>query len=227
MKVLALIPAYNEEASIAGVVQATLGRVDQVVVVDDGSRDATSERAREAGALVLRQASNGGKGAALQAGSHYAIEHGYDVVVTLDADGQHDPESIPDLLEPLRLGAADMAVGSRKTQWSRHMPILRRITNAWMSWFLSQLAGQPMEDTQSGFRAISTAVLRTVHVDSNHFEAESEFLLVAARLRYRISWVPIRVIYGLRPSHIHPVRDTLRFALMMARVLLAPGRTGS
>jgi glycosyltransferase involved in cell wall biosynthesis len=225
VKVLALIPAYNEETSISGVVEASRGYVDCVVVVDDGSRDQTAARAEQAGATVLRQAINGGKGAALAAGSRYAIEQGYDVAVTLDADGQHDPQSIPDLLEPLRLGQADMAVGSRKTQWSKHMPVVRRITNAWMSWFLSLLAGQPMEDTQSGYRAISTEVLRHVQVDSTHFEAESEFLLVAARLRYRIAWVPIRVIYGLRPSHIHPIRDTVRFAVMMARVLLVPRRS--
>lgn len=224
MRVLAIIPAYNEAASIAAVVASTAPYVEQVVVVDDGSRDNTAAIAGKAGAHVLRQARNGGKGAALQAGADYAIAAGVDAIVALDADGQHDPQSIPALIAPLAVGAADMSVGSRKQAWSSHMPLVRRLTNAFMSWLLSRVAGQPMEDTQSGFRCISIPVLRDIRVQTRHFEAESEFLLKAARAGWRIAWVPIRAIYGdgLRPSHIRPARDTMRFLRMLVRTLRTP-----
>lgn len=224
MRVLAIIPAYNEAASIARVVVATQPYVEQVVVVDDGSRDDTAAIAEQAGAHVLRQTRNGGKGAALQAGADYAIAAGADAIVALDADGQHEPQSIPGLIAPLADGHADLSVGSRKRVWSTHMPLIRRFTNAFMSWLLSQVAGQHMEDTQSGFRCISVPVLRDIRVETRHFEAESEFLLKAARAGWRIAWVPIRAIYGdgLRRSHIHPIRDTVRFLRMLVRALRAP-----
>jgi glycosyltransferase involved in cell wall biosynthesis len=221
LRVVAVIPAFNEAASIGRVVAATLPYVEQVVVVDDGSRDETARLAAEAGAHVLVQPQNKGKGAALQRGGDYAVESGFDAIVALDADGQHDPRSIPALIEPLAHGQADMSVGSRKLQWSTHMPWIRRMTNAFMSALLSRVAGQPMEDTQSGYRCISVPVLRDVRVAASHFEAESEFLLKAARAGWRIAWVPIKAIYGddVRPSHIRPVRDTIRFLRMLARVL--------
>jgi len=218
---VAIIPAYNEAKSIAQVVAATLPHVEQVVVVDDGSKDDTAALAREAGAHTLVQPCNAGKGAALQAGTDYALQAGFDALVALDADGQHDPNSIPALIEPVTAGSADMSVGSRKREWSKHMPWVRRMTNDLMSRFLSWVAGQPMEDTQSGYRCISVKVLRGVHVETTHFEAESEFLLRAARAGFRIAWVPIKSIYGsdMRPSHIHPVRDALRFLKMLVRIM--------
>jgi glycosyltransferase involved in cell wall biosynthesis len=219
MRVVAVIPAFNEEASIVRVVQATAPHVDAVVVVDDGSRDRTAQVAREAGAHALVQPQNAGKGAALEAGFDYAMQNGFDVVVALDADGQHDPIYIPDLRAPIESGEADMAVGSRKRNWTGSMPLVRRLTNSFMSWMLGLVAGQPMEDTQSGYRAIHVRVLKDVKVSARHFEAESEFLLTAARKRFRIAWVPISVIYGVRPSHIRPVRDTIRFFKMLFRVL--------
>jgi len=222
LRLLAVIPAYNEAASIQRVVADTIPFVDTVLVVDDGSRDDTATLARQAGAQVHAQPRNMGKGAALQAGMDYCLEHGFDVAVTLDADGQHEPRSIPDLAEPIRSGRADMSVGSRKQQMSTHMPFIRRFTNRFMSWMLGLVAGQPMEDTQSGYRAISAPVLRGVRVSSSHFEAESEFLLKAARLGFRIAWIPIATIYGGRPSHIHPIHDTARFFRMMWNVLRAP-----
>ena len=222
LRLVAIIPAYNEAASIARVVEATLPFVDQVVVVDDGSHDDTVERAARAGAFVLKQKVNSGKGAALEVGFAYAVHGGYDAMVTLDADGQHDPTRIPDLCTPIAAGAADMSVGSRKREWARRMPVLRRVTNAMMSWLLSAVAGQPMEDTQSGFRCIGVRVARSVRVRARHFEAESEFLIRAARVGFRIAWVPIPAIYGadFRPSHIRPARDFVRFLRMMTRILL-------
>lgn len=224
MRVVAIIPAYNEAASIAGVVRETLPFVEAVAVVDDGSRDGTADIAREAGAHVIEQPRNKGKGRALQAGADYCLAGGFDALVALDADGQHDPRSIPDLRRPVEEARADMAVGSRKAEWARHMPLVRRITNSVMSRLLSLVAGQVMEDTQSGYRLIHARVLRVVTMESSHFEAESEFLLKAARHGFRIGWVPIRAIYGGRPSHIRPFRDLIRFVRMMWRVLVGTPR---
>jgi glycosyltransferase involved in cell wall biosynthesis len=220
LRLLALIPAYNEAASIARLVEATRPYVEAVLVVDDGSRDATAELARQAGATVLVQPVNGGKGAALQRGFDYCLEQGFEAVVTLDADGQHDPALIPALVAPLAEGTADLVVGSRRQLWDRHMPLVRRLTNAFMSWLLSRVAGQRLEDTQSGYRVLHARVLRQVRPRTSRFEAESEFLLVAARRGFRIAWVPISVIYGGRPSHVRPLADGLRFARMLVRVLL-------
>lgn len=219
MRVVAIIPAYNEAASIYGVVEETRKYVDDVVVVDDGSGDNTSAVAEQAGARTLRQPRNMGKGKALQAGMDHAVLSEYDAAIFLDADGQHDPTSIPSLRDPLDRGVADMAVGSRKAEWATRMPLPNRLTNKFMSWLLSLVAGQPMEDTQCGYRIIHTRVLRTVRMDSSHFEAESEFLLKAARHGFRIAWVPIRSIYGLRPTHIRPLRDSILFFKMLVRVL--------
>ena len=222
MRILAVIPAYNEAGSIAGVVHETLPFVEAVAVVDDGSTDRTADLAREAGAHVIVQPCNMGKGRALQAGADYCLAEGYDAMVALDADGQHDPRSIPHLRAPVEQGRADMAVGSRKADWARKMPIVRRITNLLMSRLLSLIAGQPMEDTQSGYRLLHARVLQVIKMEASHFEAESEFLLKAARHGFHISWVPIRAIYGGRPSHIRVLRDTVRFLRMMWRVFTSP-----
>ncbi len=219
MRLIAVIPAYNESASIARVVDLCKPYVDRVVVIDDGSKDNTAEVATRAGATVVSQPRNMGKGAALQAGMDYTVREGFDAAVFLDADGQHEPTSIPDLRRPVENGSADMAVGSRKHEWDSKMPLANRLTNLCMSWFLSFIARQPMEDTQNGYRLITARVMQTVRMETSRFEAESEFLLKAARRGYRIAWVPIRTIYGLRPSHIRPFRDSLRFFRMICRVL--------
>lgn len=219
VKTLALIPAYNESASIGKVIEATRAYLPDLLVVDDGSQDNTAEVARAAGAEVLVQNPNQGKGAALQAGMDYAVGAGYDAVVTLDADGQHDPAVIPGLLAPLEQGRARISVGSRMGEWNQKMPLIRRLTNGFMSWFLSKICGQKMEDTQSGFRAIHADVMRSIRLQGRRFDAESEFLIKAARQGHPIAWVPMPTIYGGRPSHINPIRDSLRWIRMLYRVL--------
>lgn len=217
--VFAIIPAYNEAQRIAPVIQRTLPYVSRVVVVNDGSKDETARVSREAGAVVVDQPHNQGKGAALQAGFDYSVREGADAVVTLDADGQHRPEDIPRLMAPLSDVGVSAVVGSRKAQVER-MPFVRRMTNLFMSWLLSQVAGQTMEDTQSGYRVYRTAVIKDLTVQSSRFEAESEVLLRAARKGHRFAWVPIEAIYEEgRKSHIHPLRDTIRFFAMLFRVV--------
>jgi glycosyltransferase involved in cell wall biosynthesis len=214
----AVVPAKDAAGTIVDVVaalRATFPAID-LIVVDDGSADATGDRAREAGARVVRHEVNRGKGAALQTGFDAALARGADIVLALDADGQHPPASAPGLLTALE--QADIVVGSRKSDRTG-MPWLRRVTNDVTSWWVSQLARQPIEDSQSGYRAIRAEVLRRVRPASSRFEYESEFLVVAARAGFRIGSAPIPTLYNAPGSHIHPLRDTIRFIRFVWRHL--------
>ncbi len=201
MRTLAIIPGYNEEAAIGDVVARTLKTLE-VLVVDDGSRDATAERAAAAGAVVLRQRPNQGKGAALRAGFAWALERGYDAVVTLDADGQHDPREIPRFLAAHEETGADLVIGRR--DFGR-MPLTRRMANTLGGWTFSWAVGQPIPDNQSGYRLLSRRLLeQVVESDEPGFEFEVEMIAVSIRERYRLSWVPISTIYAGEASHIRP-----------------------
>ena len=215
---MAVIPAKDAAGTIGEVVRG-LRRVLpdlEVLVVDDGSADETAARAREAGARVERHDVNRGKGAALQTGFDAAVGAGADAVLALDADGQHDPACAPALLAALE--HADVVVGSRHAD-RRGMPWLRKATNDVTSWWVSRLAGQRVEDSQSGYRALRAAVIRRVRPASTRFEYESEFLVAAARAGFRVGSAPIPTLYNAPGSHIHPVRDTIRFVRFVWRHL--------
>ena len=216
MKVIAVIPARDAAATVGEVVRGVRHVLPtaEVVVVDDGSTDATGERAREAGAVVVRHESNRGKGAALESGFGEALRRGADAVIVLDADGQHDPASAPGLLEALE--GADMIVGSRERDRTG-MPWLRRATNDVTTWLVSLLARRRIHDSQSGYRAIRASVLRAVRPQSRRFEYESEFLIAAARAGFSIGEAPVPTLYNAPGSHIDPLRDTLRFIRLVIR----------
>ncbi|HEU4724100.1 MAG TPA: glycosyltransferase family 2 protein [Candidatus Eisenbacteria bacterium] len=218
MKVTAVIPAKDAASTIGDVVRGVMAETPgaDVIVVDDGSADATGERAREAGARVVRHEVNQGKGAALQSGFDAALASGAEAVVALDADGQHDPSYAPKLIAAL--DGFDVIVGSRNADRTG-MPWLRRKTNDVTSWWVSRLAGQRIEDSQSGFRAIRATVLRAVRPASRRFDYESEFLVAAARAGFRIGAAPIPTLYNAPGSHIHPFRDTIRFIRFVLRHL--------
>lgn len=216
--VCVLIPAYNEEKSIAGVVRSVTSLGYAVLCVDDGSKDRTGDEARRAGAEVLTLSPNRGKGGALKAGIERFLRSRYEALVMMDADGQHDPADLQKLLEPIRSGTADLVIGDRMSR-TQGMPPVRVVTNRFMSWLLSTFAGQAMPDTQCGYRAANRAVLDKVRIRSNRFEVESEILLEAARRRFRIASVPVRCVYEGRPSHIQPAKDTLRFVAFLIRRL--------
>jgi len=164
---------------------------------------------------VLTHPVNQGKGASLRAGFASAIAAGYDDVVTMDADGQHDPRDLAHFLTAAQdHPEAAMIIGARL---ERHrMPLARRWTNRLMSWWLSRLSGVEVPDTQCGFRLIRANFLRQCRLVSQHFEIESELVLEAARLKQPILSIPIRTLYHHEASHIHPVRDTVRFLRLLA-----------
>jgi glycosyltransferase involved in cell wall biosynthesis len=220
MRTLVVIPCKDLEHEVGNVVRGVLGLglgLD-VVVVDDGSTDGTSEAARAAGAHVLTHEVNLGKGAALRTGFEYAVEKGYDAVITMDGDGQHDPKAIPDFLEALQKCDADVIVGTRMHAVG-DMPKLRIWTNRTTSRVVSFLAGQKIPDSQSGFRLIKVRVLRDIVKSfvTSRYDTESELLIRAARRGYKSASVGIRSIYRGTVSHINPVVDTLRFLRLVGR----------
>jgi glycosyltransferase involved in cell wall biosynthesis len=237
MNVCLLIPAYNEARTIGQVVSKARKMIDSftsfedmpVVVVDDGSQDATARIAQDSGALVLKHQFNSGKGAALRTGFQYVLDHGYDAVITMDSDGQHDVDDIPRFLEAfdeisprghgcLRSRGPGIILGSRMQDIST-MPAVRKFTNKLTSFVGSLLAHQELKDSQSGFRLISSDVLRAVELETAGFEMESELLVKASKAGFRISSVPIKTIYGQEVSKINPVVDTCRFLRLLLRSL--------
>ena len=224
----AVIPAYREARHIGPVIEAVRALGATVLVVDDGSPDDTARVAEAAGAVVLRHPANRGKGAALQTGFREALRRGCAFVVTLDADGQHDPADLPNFLDAFRRTGIPVLVGNRMGDRAA-MPWLRRITNRVMSRLLSSIMGHYVPDTQCGYRLYRSDILAVVALDSPGFAAESEVLLRLAARGVRMDAVRVRTIYGDEASSIRPVRDTWRFFRMLmryrrdGRITRAPG----
>ncbi len=186
-----------------------------VLVVDDGSVDETVQRSEAAGAEVLRQQPNQGKGAALKAGFKWALEHGYAAVITLDADGQHDPTEIPRFLEVFTARKPDLIIGAR--DFSR-MPFIRRMANSFGTWAFSWAMGQHIRDNQSGYRLIGRRMMGAVlESGESGFEFEVEMIVECTRRGFVLDWVPIRTIYAGEHSHIQPLGHTLKFFQMVWR----------
>jgi glycosyltransferase involved in cell wall biosynthesis len=200
-RVIAVVPAFEEGPRIAAVVTAALGHLP-VVVVDDGSTDDTADRAAAAGAVVVRQVPNQGKGAALREGFRYALEHGADAVVTLDADGQHDPDEIPAFIAAYERDQPELIVGARDF---RRMPAVRRLSNTLGGALFSAAVGRRIPDNQSGYRLIGRRLM-TALLESGEdgFAFEVEMIARCIALGEPIAWVPIRTIYAGEPSHIRP-----------------------
>jgi glycosyltransferase involved in cell wall biosynthesis len=213
VEIVALIPAYQEATRLGPVVEATLRHLP-VVVVDDGSTDDTAAVAEAAGATVLRQVPNQGKGAALRMGFRHALEAGCQAVVTLDADGQHDPAEIPAFLAAWEASGAPLVVGCRTFG---EMPLVRRIANELGTRTFSWAVGRHIADNQSGYRLIAAPLMRRL-LDSREtgFEFEVEMITTAIRAGMAIDWVPIRTIYAGESSHIRPVHHVSNF-LRVAR----------
>lgn len=207
-QILALIPAYNEAARLAPVVAGARAYLP-VLVVDDGSGDDTAAVAERAGATVLRQQPNQGKGVALQAGFGWAMEQGYVAALTLDADGQHDPAEIPKFLQAYESNRADLIIGSRRFA---QMPPVRRLANSLGRRAFSWALGQDVPDNQSGYRLISRRLMEAMLASGEQgFEFEVEMIVVSVQAGFTLDWVPIRTIYAGESSHINPVRHTLNF----------------
>ncbi|HPY33889.1 MAG TPA: glycosyltransferase family 2 protein [Anaerolineaceae bacterium] len=213
-KILVVIPAYNEAERLGAVAAAAASHLP-VLVVDDGSRDETARVGREAGAEVLEQKPNQGKGAALRAGFRYALAQGCDAVITLDADGQHDPTEIPLFLQALQETGADLIIGRR--DFSR-MPWVRRLSNTLGTRLFSWAAGQAVHDNQSGYRLISRRLMEaSLRSAQQGFAFEVEMIVECVRSGFQLAWVPIRTIYAGEGSHISPLKHVVEFVRVSAQ----------
>ncbi|MGH9878200.1 MAG: glycosyltransferase family 2 protein [Nitrososphaerales archaeon] len=206
-KVIACIPAYNQEQSIEKVVQATLRYVDRVIVVDDGSFDDTATLAERSGAFVIRHPINMGYGAALKSGFTLALKSNADIIVTLDADLQHNPEDIPSLLSPIINGTAQIVIGSRLGEQGK-IPTYRKAGISFIT-KLVQLNGVSVKDAQSGFRAYTEKALRSIlpNLTNSNMGLSFESLAEASKHNLPIAEVPVVIKYdtGLPTSKKHPI----------------------
>lgn len=218
MKVFALIPALNAEESIAAVIRDCKAVNEDVVVIDDGSADRTAEIARAAGAQVVSHPVNRGKGAALKTGFAYAIEHGFDAVITLDADGQHLPREIPKFLAAYAETGADLIIGGRAHLFGEMLP-RRRFANRFSARCIAYAAKTNVTDSQSGFRLYSTRLLAAIRLRSDGFDMESEVIVQAGCRGFKVITIPIDLgfVDGQSTSHYKPLGDTLRIAWTVIR----------
>lgn len=219
MKTCVIIPTYNESKAIAGLVRQIHEQNLEVVVVDDGSQDNTSQIARDNGATVLRNETNQGKGAALIKGFNYVLNKDFDAIIAMDGDGQHLTTEIPFFIRLAEFSDTAIVIGNRMQQ-RKNMPLVRVLTNKFMSWLISYVAGQKIPDTQCGFRLIKTEVLEKLKLSTSKYETESEIIIKASRLGFKIESVPIKTIYEGEKSQINPLVDTLRFFKYILREII-------
>ncbi len=207
-RVVCVIPAYRAERTLPGVLTEVRRALPhaRIIVVDDGSPDATAAVAKDFADWTIRLAANCGKGAALRAGFEEVLRAGDDVVLTLDADGQHDPAYAPALIAAL--DGADVVIGARARAGSS-MPLRRRMTNAMASAAIARVAGIRLWDTQSGFRAIRRSVLERVRARGDRYEYETDFLIRAARAGFRVCNAAVPTVYG-SVSHFRGMSDSAR-----------------
>lgn len=194
-KVIAVIPAYNEGNVIADVVRSLNGVVDEIIVVDDGSGDASGKLARDAGARVLRHRINRGQGAALQTGTEAALRRGADIVVHFDADGQHDVGDIARLIEPLQSNRADVVLGSRFLGQARNIPTTRRLVLRAGRLFMRLFSGLSLTDAQNGLRAMTREAARAISITQDGMAHASEILDRIGELGLRYLEVPVTIHY--------------------------------
>lgn len=218
-----LIPALNAEVTLGPVVQQARRELPDVVVIDDGSTDATGQVAKESGAVVLRHPVNRGKGGALKTGFAWALDNGVDGVITLDADGQHLPKEIPRFVEARQKTGADMIIGGRAHLFQGMLP-RRRFANRLSAWTIAMASGSAITDSQSGFRFYSANLIRAVKLRSDGFSMESEVIVRAGRGGFKVITLPIELgfVDGISTSHYKPIKDTLHIAWTVLRTRLFP-----
>jgi len=221
VRTIAIVPAFNEEGSLGTVleeIRAADPELD-VVVVNDGSTDATARRAAAAGAAVVTLPFNVGIGGAVQTGYQYALERGFDVAIQVDGDGQHDPREIAQVLEPILDGRADLVVGTRFVEGGGYRGTrLRRIGIRIFAAVVSLLVGQRVSDTTSGFRAVNRKALKLFAAEYPHDYPEVESIVLLSRHHLTMLEVPVQMrVRETGNSSITAIRS----AYYMIKVLLA------
>jgi len=203
-KVIVAMPAYNEERFIGSMVLKSRKYADKIIVVDDGSNDSTAEISRMAGASVITHPENKGKGAAIQSIINEAKKDMPDVLIVLDADGQHNPDEIPRLIDAV-LSGSDLVIGSRQLV-RKSIPSYRRIGQKILLFSNRFLTRKKITDSESGFRAFSRKAIAELELSQQGFAVESEMIAVAEEKKLKITEVPISVQYKGDSSTLNPVR---------------------
>lgn len=218
MKLITIIPAYNEENNIKRVIEGALKHSD-VLVVDDGSNDNTFNLAKRAGVNVIKHEKNKGKGAAIKTGLKAALEDGYDILILLDGDGQHNPIHIPLLVSCIN--DAGLVIASRfKEGTPSNMPIQRRLSNVITTRIIRFITGYKITDSQSGFRAISSNVARLfLDIGYDDYIYESEMLYRASKNNIKIKEVSIPSTYGVEKSYVK-AKHALKYIIFILRLLI-------
>lgn len=219
-KICILIPAYNAQKTIGSVLERVCSLGFDTLVVNDGSTDKTSEVVRSYGVSLLEHPKNLGKGASLRTGFQYILEKNYELVITMDADGQHDPSDIPLLLQAFNRVEPDLIIGSRAAGFGE-MPFLRRFWNRLGVRAVSRLCHADITDSQSGFRLIRTEILRRISFTTVGFDTEMELLIKACKKGFRVLSIPVHFekINDTLSSHFKPVKDTWSVCKLFLRSL--------
>lgn len=219
MEIAVLIPAYNSGRGIEQIVRKCLSFCPRVLVVDDGSSDSTGPWAWQAGAEVARHPRNRGKGSALSTGFDILLkEQACEAILTLDADGQHDPSDIPAFLEAEKESGAGIIIGSRLAHM-KGMRRIRRLFNRLSTSCICRLCGRKIEDTQSGYRLVRTDLLRKMQLRGSRYDLEADLLIRASRAGFPILTIPISApaIDGLPTTHYRPLVDSFLIGLLILR----------
>ena len=205
-----VIPTYNEVKTIGPIVNHLRQRDFRVVVVDDGSKDKTIIEANKFGAELILHTKNAGKGRCIREGLEYALENNCDAAITMDGDGQHNLDDIDKFIEEYKKSGADLILGNRLHN-PKKMPFIRRCTNLCMSFMISLLITEKVNDTQCGYRLISRKGIEKMKLNTTKYEIESEMIIEAKRRGLKMSPVNIDSIYEGETSQINPFLDTVRF----------------
>jgi len=222
-KFCCIIPAYNEEKRIGEVIAGVREAIPDVIVIDDGSQDATAALAEKTGAYVIRHGQNRGKGMALRTGISHALNQGYDAVMTVDGDGQHAPAEIPKFLAAFASDKGDIIIGTRL--WDKTaIPLYRYIPNQIGIFCISRAAGCRIDDTQSGYRLYKMEVLESVQLETTGFETETEVLIKAGKAGFRIYSMPVSAIYHSDyTTNFRPIRDFYRISILFLKLTIFGG----
>ena len=195
LKIVAVLPAHNEAACIADVIRDAKKYVDQVIVVTDGSKDDTSDVSKKAGAKVVNHMDNCGAGAATMTGIEAARLLNADVIITLDADGQHDPHDIPAVLEPILSDTADIVFANRFGQ-RNSIPLIRRLFNGIGNIVTFAATGKWVSDSQCGFKVFGPKAVRQIDIRMSRYEFCTEIVRESVQWRWRTVEIPTKVIYS-------------------------------
>ncbi len=220
-KIGLVIPAYNVGHHLPDVITKCLNYIEgnSIFIIDDGCTDESIDLIRGYPVSIITHSKNLGKGAALKTGFNQAIKNRLEAVITLDADGQHDPDYIPQFIETYNKTGAHIIIGKRPFR-PDYMPPDRIFSNVVSSLLTSELCGQWIPDSQCGFRLIQTKVLKNIPLKTEHYETETEILIKAVRYGYKLETCPVFIKYGESVSHINRYRDTLKFIKLLIKMSL-------